>query len=144
MEQAAMDRVASLFAQHGDAVHAYAQARAGAALAPDIVSDTFVVACRRRDVLPEPALPWLLATARRVASTHLRTQKRQASLLQRMQSLVEREPQLAPEHGLGTTYSKPSIISRSAIGRSCCSSPGSISAMPRPRRCRAAAQAPTP
>lgn len=100
MEQAAIDRVASLFAQHGDAVHAYAQARAGTALAADIVSDTFVVAWRRRNDLPDPALPWLLVTARRVASTHLRTQRRQQSLIRRMQSLAEHEPQLAPATGL--------------------------------------------
>lgn len=100
MEPAATDRVASLFAQHGDAIHAYAQARAGAAPAADIVSDTFVVAWRRRADLPDPALPWLLTTARRVASTHLRTQRRQQSLLVRMQSLADRTPQLAPEAGL--------------------------------------------
>lgn len=57
MENAAIDRIASLFAQHGDAVHAYARARAGAALAGDIVSETFIVAWRRRDDLPTPRFP---------------------------------------------------------------------------------------
>lgn len=33
-------------------------------------------------------------------STHLRTQKRQQSLMLRMQTLADREPQLAPEAGL--------------------------------------------
>lgn len=103
MEPAATELVATLFARHGDAVHAYAQARVGAGLAADIVSDTFVIAWRRRAELPDPALPWLLATARRVASTHLRTQRRQRSLLLRMQSLAEREPQLEPEVGLDHT-----------------------------------------
>jgi RNA polymerase sigma-70 factor (ECF subfamily) len=100
VNQAAIDRVASLFAEHGDAVHAYAQSRAGAALAADIVSDTFVVAWRRRDDLPDAPLPWLLATARRVAATHLRSRRRQESLLRRMQAFAEAEPELAPETGL--------------------------------------------
>lgn len=100
MEDAATERVAALFARHGDAVHAYAQARVGSTLASDIVSDTFVVAWRRREMLPDPALPWLLATARRVVSTHLRSQRRQQSLVLRMESLSERQPQLVPETGL--------------------------------------------
>lgn len=100
MNEAATERVAALFSRHGDAVHAYAQARVGSALAADIVSDTFVVAWRRREDVPEPALPWLLATARRVVSTHLRSQRRQQSLVLRMESLSDRQPQLVPETGL--------------------------------------------
>lgn len=100
MEEAATEQVAALFARHGDAVYAYAQARVGSNLAADIVSDTFVVAWRRREVLPDPALPWLLATARRVVSTHIRSQRRQQSLVLRMESLSERQSQLAPEAGL--------------------------------------------
>lgn len=57
MELTAMDRVASLFVQHGDAVHAYAQARAGSALAADIVSDTFVSHGAAETTLPTPRCP---------------------------------------------------------------------------------------
>lgn len=94
------DRIAALFAKHGDAVHAYACSRAGATLAPDIVSETFVVAWRRRDTVPDPALPWLIATARRVAATYLRSQKRQQSLLLRLQTLADQQPELEPSGGL--------------------------------------------
>ena len=46
------ERLEALFADHAAAVRAYALRRADAATADDIVSEVFVVACRRLDAVP--------------------------------------------------------------------------------------------
>jgi RNA polymerase sigma factor (sigma-70 family) len=57
--------------------------------AEDVVADTFAVAWRRVDRLPETdALPWLLAVARRVAANHRRGTDRRSRLTVRLR----REP----------------------------------------------------
>jgi RNA polymerase sigma-70 factor, ECF subfamily len=76
-------RLRVLYADHADAVHAYARRRTDAATAEDVVMEVFVVACRRLDRVPQDALPWLLAGARRV----LANKRRGAA---RMQALVDR------------------------------------------------------
>lgn len=51
------------------------------AAAEDIVSETFLVAWRRLDDVPEDALPWLLATARRVLANQRRAAGRRPSIV---------------------------------------------------------------
>jgi RNA polymerase sigma-70 factor (ECF subfamily) len=46
----------------------------------DVVAETFLVAWRRLDDMPEEALPWLLGVARRVLSTHRRAAGRRERL----------------------------------------------------------------
>src|SRR5437763_17145926 len=60
----------------------YAQRRSGPDDAGDIVAETFAVACRRFDDVPdgEQALYWLYATARRVLANHRRAEQRRAVL----------------------------------------------------------------
>ncbi len=48
--------------------------------AEDIVAETFVVAWRRIDDVPDPALPWLFGVARNVLHNHLRAENRQTWL----------------------------------------------------------------
>jgi RNA polymerase sigma factor (sigma-70 family) len=73
-------RFEAAFDQHHRAVLAFALRRTpNEADAEDAVADTFAVAWRRVDRLPKPetALPWLLATARRVlANQHRGTGRR--------------------------------------------------------------------
>jgi RNA polymerase sigma-70 factor (ECF subfamily) len=73
------DRAAfeALFRAHVGAVHAYALRRSDAATADDVVADTFLVAWRRLDRVPEDALPWLYAVARRCLANRLRSGRRQ-------------------------------------------------------------------
>lgn len=59
-------------------VYAYARRHGDAELAADVVGDVFLVAWRRRDVLPDDALPWLLVTARNVLSAYWRSRSKQA------------------------------------------------------------------
>ncbi len=70
-------RFTRLFEQHHGSVVAYASRRIGPAAAPDVAAETFAVAWRRLDDVPEPgALPWLLATARNVLLASARSDAR--------------------------------------------------------------------
>jgi RNA polymerase sigma-70 factor, ECF subfamily len=65
-------------------VLAYALRRADPATAEDVVAETFVIAWRRMDDLPDPPLPWLLGVARRVLANLRRGERRRGALLDRL------------------------------------------------------------
>jgi DNA-directed RNA polymerase specialized sigma24 family protein len=67
-----MERFERIYEQHRDAVRAYVRRRAPEAVVDDVVADTFVVCLRRIDDVPEPALPWLYAVARRLLANERR------------------------------------------------------------------------
>jgi RNA polymerase sigma-70 factor (ECF subfamily) len=73
------DRAAfeSIFRAHVAAVHAYALRRSDAATADEVVADTFTVCWRRFDRVPDDALPWLYAVARRCLANRLRAARRE-------------------------------------------------------------------
>ncbi|MEO8477559.1 MAG: RNA polymerase sigma factor [Actinomycetota bacterium] len=77
-------RFETLFHEHADAVLAYALRRSDPDTAQEIVAETFTVAWRRIDVVPESALPWLLGTARRTLSNGRRTAIRRQALTLRL------------------------------------------------------------
>jgi RNA polymerase sigma factor (sigma-70 family) len=54
--------------------------RLGFTAAPDVVSETFLVAWRRLDDIPERELPWLYATARNLVANEIRRQHRELAL----------------------------------------------------------------
>jgi RNA polymerase sigma-70 factor (ECF subfamily) len=83
-------RFDQLFAAHFAAVRAYVVRRCGAAPADDVLSETFLVAWRRLDAVPEDALPWLLGVARRVLANQRRGDARRAALVERLSSLTSR------------------------------------------------------
>src|SRR5436309_11328259 len=90
------ERLEALFADHAAAVRAYALRRADAATADDIVSEVFVVACRRLDAVPsDNALPWLLGCARRVLANQQRGGRRREALGHRLASAAPR-PEAGP------------------------------------------------
>lgn len=95
-------RFEAAFEQHHRAVTAYALRRTSSeADAEDAVAETFAVAWRRVDRLPEPdaALPWLLATARRV----LANQHRGANRRFRLGALLGAQPrEVPPIHAVET------------------------------------------
>ena len=72
MELERVGRLERLFADHGQAVRAYALRRIDPGTADDIVSEVFVVAFRRLEEILDEPLPWLLATTRRVLANHRR------------------------------------------------------------------------
>ncbi len=75
----------ALFVAHAAAVRAYAARRIPAGDVDDVTSDVFVVAWRRLDDVPDDALPWLLACARRIIANRMRGTRRQAALRHRLQ-----------------------------------------------------------
>jgi RNA polymerase sigma factor (sigma-70 family) len=82
-------RFQRLYEAHYGAVLAYAQRRAaGAPDAHDIVAETFTVAWRRIDDVPDTdvALPWLYGVARRVLANQRRGGRRRADLSARLRT----------------------------------------------------------
>ena len=62
-------RLESLFHEHFSAIRAYTRRRAPEGLVDDVVAETFLVAWRKIDHLPDDVRPWLLGVARKTLST---------------------------------------------------------------------------
>ena len=78
-------RFETLYRNHVGAVAAYALRRASREVAEDVVADTFLVAWRKLDRVPDKPLPWLYAVARRTLANHRRSAARRESLASRLQ-----------------------------------------------------------
>lgn len=65
-------------------VMAFARRHVGHDEALDVVADTFLAAWRRWDDVPDPAIPWLLVTARRVIQGRDRSARRRRALTERV------------------------------------------------------------
>ena len=78
------ERFRLLYESHAGRVLSYAARRAGAHDAPEVVAETFLVAWRRIDEVPEDAVPWLFATARNCLLNRRRSQRRVVRLMERM------------------------------------------------------------
>ena len=88
------------FESHHRAVLAYAMRRVSSeADAEDIVAETFAIAWRRIDRLPEidGTLPWLLAIARRVIANQRRSIRRRIRLSRRLEAQPRQPTVPAPE-----------------------------------------------
>lgn len=78
------DKFERLFRESYPLVRAYALRRAAPDAAQDVVADTFLVAWRRLEDVPEDPLPWLYGTARRVLANQRRSAARGVALEQRL------------------------------------------------------------
>ena len=76
-KQADESRLGALFDAHSRRVYAYAARHTDPETAQDVVAEVFLTAWRRLRDVPEPALPWLLVTARNVVSNTRRSVLRQ-------------------------------------------------------------------
>jgi RNA polymerase sigma-70 factor (ECF subfamily) len=74
----------ALFRTHHDAVWRYAVRRVGDAAAEDVVAETFLIAWRRLDAVPDHELPWLFGVARKVIANQRRGQRRLANATARL------------------------------------------------------------
>lgn len=89
---------AELFERHAPAVGGFARRRIGLDAVDDILSETFLIAFRRRnsfDVTSDSARPWLLGIATRVIHRHRKTEERQW----RASAAMEPEPTIASHEG---------------------------------------------
>ena len=77
-----------LFDRYSREVYAYCRRRTDEATAADAAAETFTVAWRRRDDIPEgeAALGWLYGVARRVLANEFRRTRRSRRLLTRLRS----------------------------------------------------------
>ncbi|WP_404821945.1 RNA polymerase sigma factor [Oerskovia merdavium] len=66
---AAATRFAELWEENVGRVHRYVSRHAEPHTADDVVAETFLVAWRRIDDVPEDSLPWLLVVARNTMAT---------------------------------------------------------------------------
>ncbi len=78
-----------LYTEHYPAVLGYCLRRAHRDSAPDLASEVFAVAWRRRSGLPEGdlVLPWLYAVAARTIANHRRSLRRRTRLVERVRRL---------------------------------------------------------
>lgn len=94
-EAARRRRFEAMFRATYDRVLAYALRRADPPDAEDIVADTYAIAWRRFDDLPDDPLPWLYAVARRTLSNARRSGRRRIQLVSRL--VFEHDPPSAVE-----------------------------------------------
>lgn len=88
-------RFAGLFDRHQRDVLAFALRRTRTpADAEDAAAETFAIAWRRLDQIPDSALPWLYGVTRRVLANQYRGQRRATSLLEKLRL----QPAPAPAH----------------------------------------------
>jgi RNA polymerase sigma-70 factor (ECF subfamily) len=94
----AHERLERLYDDHGAAVLAFARRRTTAALADEVLSETFLVAWRRLADVPGGAeRPWLLAVARRVLANQRRGQRRRDALGERLDLHEDRRDLVADD-----------------------------------------------
>lgn len=74
------ERFEAAYEAHLASVLAFAIRRVPRHEAEDIVAETFAVAWRRRDSIPDPSLPWLYGVARHVIRNQERSSRRVARL----------------------------------------------------------------
>jgi RNA polymerase sigma factor (sigma-70 family) len=79
-----LGRIEQLYVRHASAVTAYALRRTDRATAEEAVGEVFLIAWRRRDVVGDDELAWLLGTARRVLANARRGRLRQVALQTRI------------------------------------------------------------
>jgi RNA polymerase sigma-70 factor (ECF subfamily) len=86
-------RFVEVYRRYGRHIQAYCARRTDGSHVADAVADTFLVAWRRIDQVPDgdAALPWLYAVAYRVLSHQWRHQARSRRLIQRLQGLAQVE-----------------------------------------------------
>ena len=135
-------RMDELFTAHAADVYAFALRRSSPSTAEDVVSETFLVAWRRLDSVPDTPKPWLLAVARRVLANQRRSNGRQSALRSR---LGARDPDRGSARMRSGQVTRPSSLpwpsSRQPTGTRSRSSPG-MASLRRKQRSSSAAREP--
>jgi RNA polymerase sigma-70 factor, ECF subfamily len=80
------DRFERIYRENFRAVLRFAVARIDPERAKDVAAETFLVAWRRLDQVPDEPRPWLLGVARRVIAGQFRSEARREALTRRLQT----------------------------------------------------------
>ena len=100
MQRSAEQRFDEIYRRHARAVTAYARRRAPASTVDDVVAETFAVCWRKLDRVPEDALPWLYAVARKTLANQRRKRGREVPLAELpAEPVLERDPMLGLAFG---------------------------------------------
>ncbi|MCZ2262971.1 RNA polymerase sigma factor [Isoptericola sp. QY 916] len=93
------ERLSALWGAHAVRVQAYLWRHTDPDTAQDVLSETFLVAWRRLDDVPDPALPWLLVVARNLVRNAHRAARRRRTLDDELAGLAASAPlsEAAPE-----------------------------------------------
>jgi RNA polymerase sigma factor (sigma-70 family) len=110
MEPTRTQRFETLFREHYPAVRGYALRRTSPDAAQDAVAETFLVAWRRFEDVPEDALPWLFGVARRVLANQRRSAGRSAALTDRLGATAAETG--SHEEGVGEADALRSALAR--------------------------------
>jgi RNA polymerase sigma-70 factor, ECF subfamily len=101
MQRSHEERFDEIYRRHAGAVTAYVRRRAPAATVDDVVADTFAVCWRKLDRVPEEALPWLYAVARKTLANQRRKARPEVPLAELpAEPALERDPTLGLALGL--------------------------------------------
>lgn len=103
-----------LFDRHSAAVLTYLVRRSTRVIAEDALSETFLVAWRRLDEVPDNALPWLYGVARHALANQVRAEARRAALVQRVADHQSRD---TPGVGEDTPWISAAMEQLSAADR---------------------------
>lgn len=95
-------------------VAAYARRHVPPDEVPDVVAETFLQAWRRWADLPEPPIPWLIGTARKVIGNQRRAAGRRAALHERL-VLLDGAAATADDAGLVATERMAALESLAAL-----------------------------
>jgi RNA polymerase sigma-70 factor, ECF subfamily len=82
------ERFTTIYDESRQRVWAYVVSRAGRQVADEVVSETFAIAWRRFDQVPQNALPWLLRVARNVLRDNIRAETRREGLQREMREWI--------------------------------------------------------
>ena len=108
----ALARFDALFTAHQRPVLAYALRRcAEPGDAEDVVAETFTIAWRKLDTIPDEPLPWLYAVARRVLANQRRGSGRRERLLSRLRVADVATPWQLGEDRDGPVFAALSTLS---------------------------------
>ncbi|MFI2102754.1 RNA polymerase sigma factor [Isoptericola sp. NPDC019693] len=93
------ERLSALWSAHAVRVQAYLWRHTDPDTAQDVLSETFLVAWRRLDDVPDPSLPWLLVVARNLLRNAHRAARRRRTLDDELAALAASAPlpEAAPE-----------------------------------------------
>ena len=91
-ESVARDRVDRWWRGNADRVRAFLVHQSDVATAEDLLTEVFILALRRHEVVPEPPIGWLLQTARNVVANHRRSERRFLGLVGRVAATQPAEP----------------------------------------------------